>query len=221
MASMDSETCSRVYSHMTKVQSKKTRSLLVVDTMPLRVEPCLALLAKNPPKGPNWVLEVKWDGYRLAVHVEPERVRILTRGGHNWTDRFPAIAQAARNFGTTMILDGEAVVLDEQGRSDFGLLQQALGGRGGKRSSSEAILYAFDLLYFDGYDISRLELAERRCMLEDLLKDQNGAIRLSEEVEGDGAVLLRSACEFGLEGIIARFGKYGTPIPESRGQRFQ
>lgn len=97
-------------------------------------------------------------------------------------------------MGTTLILDGEAVVLDEQGRSDFGLLQQALGGRGGKRKASEAIFCAFDLLYFDGHDISRLELGERRQMLQELLKDQSGVIRLSEEIEADGAVLLRAAC---------------------------
>jgi bifunctional non-homologous end joining protein LigD len=137
-------------------------------------------------------LRVKWDGYRLAVHAGVDGVRVITRGGHDWTTRFPAIAKAAKDMGTTLVLDGEAVVLDEQGRSDFGLLQQALGGRGGKRSASEAIFYAFDLLYFAGHDISGLELAERRHMLQELLKDQSGVIRLSEEIEGDGAVLLES-----------------------------
>jgi bifunctional non-homologous end joining protein LigD len=161
-------------------------------------------LKPKPPSGPDWVYEVKWDGYRLAVHAGVDGVRVITRGGHDWTHRFPAIAQAAKNLGTTLILDGEAVVLDEQGRSDFALLQQALGGRGGKRKASEAILYAFDLLYCDGHDISRLELAERRHLLQELLKDQHGVIRLSEEIEGDGAVLLRAACAHGHEGIIAK-----------------
>src|SRR4051812_10706124 len=65
---------------------------LPLDPMPARIEPCLALLVPKPPKGPDWAFEVKWDGYRLAIHVEPAGVRILTRGGHDWTHRFPAIA---------------------------------------------------------------------------------------------------------------------------------
>jgi bifunctional non-homologous end joining protein LigD len=173
--------------------------------MPARIEPCLALLASKPPTGSDWALEVKWDGYRLAVHVEPQGVRILTRGGHDWTHRFPGIAAAAKKLdASTVILDGEAVVLDDQGRSDFNALQQSLGGRGGKRTSGEAILYAFDLLYLDGMDISGMALAERRHLLEDLLSGGPGDIRLSEEVEADGAALLKTACQHGLEGIIAK-----------------
>jgi bifunctional non-homologous end joining protein LigD len=179
---------------------------LPLDPMPLRVEPCLALLASQPPTGPDWSFEVKWDGYRLAIHVEPPQgIRILTRGGHDWTHRFPGIAAAAKALDvSTLILDGEAVVLDDQGRSDFGALQQSLGGRGGKKTSGEAILYAFDLLYIDGMEISRMAQGERRHLLEDLLAGQVGAIRLSEEIEADGATLLRTACQHGLEGIIAK-----------------
>ncbi|NKF30762.1 ATP-dependent DNA ligase, partial [Pseudomonas sp. BGM005] len=158
------------------------------------------------PKGRQWAFEVKWDGYRLAVHIEPKGVRILTRGGHDWTMRFPAIAAAAKRLPvSTAILDGEAVVLDAAGRSDYGLLQQSLGGRGGARQSREAILMAFDLLYFDGHDIRGTELASRRHLLEGLLPaGGEEAIRLSEEIEADGETLLRIACEHGLEGIIAK-----------------
>ncbi|MBB4521217.1 UNVERIFIED_ORG: ATP-dependent DNA ligase [Rhizobium sophorae] len=130
-----------------------------LDPMPDRVDPCLALLKTKPPKGRQWAFEVKWDGHRLAMHIEPSSVRILTRGGHDWTDRFPAIAAEARRLPVaTAILDGEAVVFDERGRSDFGRLQQSLGGRGGKRTSREAVLMAFDLLYFDGRDLTGTEL---------------------------------------------------------------
>lgn len=179
---------------------------LTLDPMPARVDPCLALLKPKPPKGPQWAFEVKWDGYRLAVHIEPSGVRILTRGGHDWTDRFPAIAaEAGRLPVATAILDGEAVVFDEQGRSDFGRLQQSLGGRGGKRMSREAVLMAFDLLYFDGRDLTGTELGARRHLLEGLVPaGGEEAIRLSEEIEADGDVLLRIACEHGLEGIIAK-----------------
>lgn len=72
---------------------------LLFDPMPDRVEPTLAQLKAKPPQGPEWSWEVKWDGYRLAVHIEPQGVRILTRGGHDWTHRFPAIEQAARALG--------------------------------------------------------------------------------------------------------------------------
>lgn len=179
---------------------------LPLDPMPDRVDPCLALLKPKPPKGPQWAFEVKWDGYRLAVHIEPKGIRILTRGGHDWTHRFPAIQQAALWLPVgTAILDGEAVVLDEQGRSDFGLLQQSLGGRGGKKSSSDAIFIAFDLLYFDGHDLRNSELDMRRHLLEALVPaGEQGDIRLSEQIEADGDQLLASACEHGLEGIIAK-----------------
>lgn len=174
--------------------------------MPARIEPCLALLKRRPPKGPQWTYEVKWDGYRLAVHIEPSGVRILTRGGHEWTERFPAILAEARRLPvSTAILDGEAVVLDAHGRSDFGMLQQSLGGRGGKGSSRDAIFMAFDLLYFDGHDLTGTELTSRRHLLEGLVPaGGEDAIRLSEEIEADGEQLLRIACEHDLEGIIAK-----------------
>ncbi|TBE49227.1 ATP-dependent DNA ligase [Rhizobium ruizarguesonis] len=179
---------------------------LPLDPMPDRIDPCLALLKSKPPKGPRWAFEVKWDGYRLAVHIEPSGVRILTRGGHDWTDRFPAILAEARRLPVgTAILDGEAVVFDEHGRSDFGRLQQSLGGRGGRRMSREAVLMVFDLLYFDGRDIRGTELISRRHLLEGLVPaGGEEAIRLSEEIEADGDTLLRIACEHGLEGIIAK-----------------
>ncbi len=179
---------------------------LPLDPMPARIEPCLALLKQKPPKGQQWAFEVKWDGYRIAVHIEPKGVRILTRGGHDWTHRFPAIAAEAAQLGAaTAIIDGEAVVLDERGRSDFSQLQQSLGGRGGKLNSGASVLMAFDLLYFDGHDLTNTELSTRRHLLEGLIvPGRESAIRLSEEVEADGEQLLRLACEHGLEGIIAK-----------------
>jgi bifunctional non-homologous end joining protein LigD len=179
---------------------------LPLDPMPARVEPCLALLKQKPPIGPQWAFEVKWDGYRLAVHKEIGGVRILTRGGHDWTHRFPLIEAAALALPVaTFILDGEAVVLDDQGRSDFNLLQRSLGGRGGRETSRDAIFMAFDVLYFDGHDYTKTELLARRRLLEALLPFEfSGAIRLSEEADADGAALFQAACEHGLEGIIAK-----------------
>lgn len=178
---------------------------LPFDPMPERIEPCLATLKPVPPKGDDWLFEMKWDGYRLAIHIEPKGVRIITRGGHDWTVRFPVIAEAATKLGVgTAILDGEAVVLDDDGRPSFSALQKSLGGRGGKRASTEAILFAFDLLYFDGRDLTGAELSVRRHHLGELLSGETGAIHLSEELDGDGDTLLAEIASHGLEGIIAK-----------------
>ncbi|WP_028734424.1 non-homologous end-joining DNA ligase [Rhizobium leguminosarum] len=184
---------------------------LLFDPMPERVEPALAQLKSHPPKGNEWSWELKLDGYRLAVYIEPKGIKILTRGGHDWTHRFPAIADAARALGpATMIIDGEAVVLDEEGRPDFGLLQQSLGAsakQAGNRASN-AILYAFDLVYLDGHNLRGVEYRSRRYLLEDTLKgqknDQVGAIRLSETLDAEPAVLLEHVCRLGLEGIVGK-----------------
>lgn len=182
---------------------------LPLEPMPARVEPALALLKQKPPSGDKWGWEIKWDGYRLAIHADTNGVRILTRGGYDWAARFPAIEQAARDLGpASFIIDGEAVVLDEEGRSDFNALQNSLGAvgaRSGKKVAGDAILYAFDLLYHDGHDLRELPYRSRRHLLEEMLKGFDGAIRISEEVETDNpGLMLEHACRLGLEGIIGK-----------------
>ncbi|PDT33922.1 ATP-dependent DNA ligase [Rhizobium sp. M10] len=180
---------------------------LPFDPMPDRVEPALAQLKSRPPQGDEWSWELKWDGYRLAVHIGPQGIRILTRGGHDWTHRFPAIVEAARALGpATMIIEGEAVVLDPEGRPDFGLLQQSLGasGRQAGNRASDAIFYAFDLIYFDGHDLRGVEYRSRRHLLDDTLNGKVGAIRLSETFDTEPAVLLEHVCRLGLEGIVGK-----------------
>jgi bifunctional non-homologous end joining protein LigD len=200
---------------VTRPRNKRQRGLQF-DPLPERVEPCLALLASKPPEGDDWAFEVKWDGYRLAVHVEPGKVRVITRGGHDWTHRFPTIAHDVRELGLdTAILDGEAVILDANGASDFGALQKALGGRGGKAFARNAVLYAFDVLHLDGEDIRALPLDERRAILERLIGKQHSSIRLSEEVNAHGADFLKLACKLGLEGIIAK--RRDAPYRSGRG----
>ncbi len=165
----------------------------------------LATLIDKPPKGPEWAFEVKWDGYRLAVHVESGEVRAITRGGYDWSKKFGSIVAEARELGhPTMIIDGEAVVLDDQGRSDFGLLQRAVGRRPSLHDAAEIIFFAFDLLYLDGQDLRMMPLSERRQLLGPIVSGRTGAIRFSEEVHADGAEFFQVACEMGLEGIIAK-----------------
>lgn len=182
---------------------------LPLEPMPARIEPALALLKQKPPSGDKWGWEIKWDGYRLAVHADASGVRILTRGGYDWAARFPAIEQAARALGpASFIIDGEAVVLDEQGRSDFNALQNSLGAVGArscKKVAGDAILYAFDLLYLDGRDLRELPYRSRRHLLEEMLTGFDGAIRISEEVETDNpGLMLEHACRLGLEGIVGK-----------------
>ncbi|AOF93722.1 non-homologous end-joining DNA ligase [Sinorhizobium sp. RAC02] len=179
---------------------------LPFDAMPDRIKPCLARSKPSPPQGSDWVYEVKWGGCRIAVHIDPGGVRVITSEGHDWTHRFPSIVAAARDLGTfSAILDGEAVVLDGDGCPDFEALQRSLGGRGGTWASSEAIFYAVDLLYLDGHDLTETELSARRHALEVLVPaDRTTAIRLSEQATGNGSALLAQACELGFEGIIAK-----------------
>ena len=115
--------------------------------LPGWMRPCLLTLVDKPPAGPQWVHEIKWDGYRVSVYVEAGKVTIRTRNGHDWTRRFPAIALAAAALKVrSAVLDGEAVILDDRGRSSFAELQADLD----KHGSDRAVLYAFDLLFLDG-----------------------------------------------------------------------
>lgn len=187
----------------------KSQPALPLDPMPGRVDPALALLKQKPPRGDKWGWEIKWDGYRLAVHNEPGGVRIFTRGGYDWAARFPAIAEAAKDLGpASFIIDGEGVVLDEQGRSDFNALQNSLGASGarsGGKNADHAILYAFDILYLDGKDLRDEPYSVRRHLLEEMLQGYEGAIRISEELlDVDPSDLLRHACGHGLEGIVGK-----------------
>lgn len=198
-------------------RSGKGRGLeLFSDPMPNRVEPCLAVQADRPPSGPNWSYEVKWDGYRLAIHIEPGRgIRLLTRRGLDWTDRFPAIAASAAKLPVdSAIIDGEAVVLDDQGRSDYASLVASIG----KRRAADAPpihFYAFDLLYLDGSDLRRQALSQRRAELASIIPTKRSAIHFSEDVIADGEVFFRLACSMDLEGIIAK--RRDSPYRSGRG----
>lgn len=162
------------------------------------------MLKSKLPEGPEWSYEIKWDGYRAAIHIEPTGIRILTRGGHDWAHRFPEIEKGGRQLGfASAIIDGEAVMYDDQGRSDFNLLQQSLGGRAGKKVSPAQFI-AFDLLYLDGHDLTKTELRVRRHRLEELIGGRETAIRFSRAFEATGEQVLRAAREHGLEGIVAK-----------------
>jgi bifunctional non-homologous end joining protein LigD len=164
----------------------------------------LATLVDAPPEGEQWLHEIKFDGYRLLGFLSAGDVSLRTRNGLDWTSKFPAVASAlARVKATDAVLDMEAVVLDENGKSGFQALQAALG-EGGQRD--RIVAYAFDLLHLDGQDLTGLKLTERKEKLDKLLrKSKPGAsLRLSDHVTGDGAEMLAKACKLGLEGIVSK-----------------
>jgi bifunctional non-homologous end joining protein LigD len=172
--------------------------------MPDDLEPCLATLVEQVPRGRDWVHEIKWDGYRLLAFRKGGRVRLATRRGLDWTDRFPAIAKALAGLPVeSAILDGEAVVEDTSGISSFSALQKALSDTQDK-IAHQAVFYAFDLLYLDGFDLRGLRLDERKARLTALLHERGGFLRLSEHIEADGEAMIRSACQLGLEGVISK-----------------
>ena len=127
-------------------------------------DPCLPTRASAPPIGPAWVHEIKHDGYRLMVRRTPAGVRIRTRRGYDWTDRFPQIAEAAvRLRASSFVLDGEGVILRPDGASDFDRLHS-------RADCDEAQLLAFDLLELDGIDLRCAPLERRKAALAKLLR---------------------------------------------------
>lgn len=166
------------------------------------IAPCLAKLTGTAPEGAQWIHEIKLDGYRLQAHVEKSRVRLYTRSGLDWTDRFPTIAKGlqALSIGSA-VLDGEAVVVTADGVSSFASLVATLRGD----AAAPILFYAFDLLRLDGDDVSRLPLAERKKLLKSLLgKRTKGVIRYSDHVKGHGRSMQEKACQLGVEGIVSK-----------------
>jgi bifunctional non-homologous end joining protein LigD len=166
------------------------------------VEPCLPTLGRAVRDGPNWVHEVKHDGYRFICRRDGDRVRVISRNGIDWTDRVPSIVEALRSLRMhSAMIDGEGVICDERGVTDFDALRFALA----RRSAPEALLYAFDVLELDGQDLCREPWEARRKALASLLRKAGEGIRLSEHIESScGQAIFRHACSMGLEGIVSK-----------------
>jgi len=179
------------------------------EALPKFIEPQLASLASAPPAGGRWVHEIKLDGYRTEIRIDAakEMVQLLTRTGLDWTHRMKALAAAAKDVPVkSALIDGEVVVLQPDGRSSFAELQAAFQ-EGARKTMT---YFAFDLLHLDGYNLRGLPLMRRKAMLAELLGGSDGAIRMSEHIEGEGGLVFNKACELGTEGIISKLadGKY-------------
>jgi bifunctional non-homologous end joining protein LigD len=161
------------------------------------VRPCEPALVNRPPAGADWLHEVKHDGFRILVRKLGERAKVWTRRGADFTDRFSTIAEAVGGLPVgRALIDGEAVVLRDDGRSDFQALMT-------KRGGAEASLIAFDLLRVEGVDLRLRPLEARRETLMWLVDGVSGIV-FSEALAAEGAVVFAKACERGLEGIVSK-----------------
>jgi bifunctional non-homologous end joining protein LigD len=186
---------------MSRLSAKAAKPARTVTLAPPAFRPVqLATLVDAVPTGSRWLHEMKYDGYRLEVAIGDGKARAYTRSGLDWSDKFADIvAQAAGLKVRSALLDGEAVVMDEHGRSSFQALQGALKG-----SPGSIDFVAFDLLQLDGEDLTSLPLVERKAKLRAILPDGDPRIRFSEHIEGNGEKLLHSFCDAGLEGVISK-----------------
>jgi bifunctional non-homologous end joining protein LigD len=143
--------------------------------------------------------EIKYDGYRLIVHRNDDRVRLITKGGYDWSKRFPWIVEAAlKNRQKQFVIDGEAVILGVDGYSDFNVLHSG-------KHNDEVQLLAFDVLAMDGDDLRDLPLSMRKANLARLLARRPDGIFLSDFEQGEiGPDLFRAACNMGLEGLVSK-----------------
>jgi bifunctional non-homologous end joining protein LigD len=168
------------------------------------IEPCLPSPAKAPPSGPGWIHEIKHDGLRILARRDSAGVRLFSRAGNEFSHRFPVIATAVGKLPVrSCLIDGEAVVCDENGLAVFDLIR-------GYGSKTSALLCAFDLLELDGRDLCRRPIEERKGLLAKLLRerrrfeDSHSSLVLNEVYEEDGAIVFREACRLGCEGIVSK-----------------
>lgn len=171
-------------------------------TLPDWIEPELATLVADAPAGEQWLHEIKFDGYRALARLETGRVQLLTRRGNDWTKKFRSVAAALKELPVNQaLLDGEIVILRENGASSFEALQQALGAG----DDSRMLYYVFDLLHLDHHDLTKVPLERRKKLLRELVPAHgDGRIRYSDHVEGRGREFFREACRLGLEGVVSK-----------------
>lgn len=188
-----------------KTAPKKKASSLEKKTVgkrakfPSNLKPMLATLVDEPFDEKGWTYEVKWDGYRALAFLNKGKVNLLSRNGKSFNDKFYPIREELEKWKINAILDGEIIVSNDQGISDFSSLQQW-------RSEDDGHLrfYVFDILWNEGCSLVELPLSERRTILEDVLPSGSDSIMLSEQFNTGGKEFFRLAEKMGLEGILAK-----------------
>jgi len=180
-------------------QRRKSDDIGVKAPLPGFIEPALASAIERVPSGSRWIHEIKFDGYRVQVHLANEAVQIFTRRGHDWTHRFKKVAHDAWHIKAgSAVIDGEIVVPAADGTTDFSVLQNELKGK-----STSIVLVAFDLLYLNGRDLRKVPLFQRKAA--ELKKIIAGTdVQFSESFEVDGQEMFAHACKVGLEGVVSK-----------------
>jgi len=187
--------------------------------MPTVIHPMLAIPTARAFDNPDWLFEIKWDGYRAVAFIEEGRVRLMSRSQNDLTAQFPELGALPQFVkAERAILDGEIVALDDEGRPSFSLMQQRTGFQPGKRrlprrEGVPVIYYAFDLLYLDGLDLRRVALERRKQLLQERIV-AGGVIQFSDHYAEKGLDLFEAAKQRGLEGIVAK--KRGGAYQEKR-----
>src|SRR5437763_13367341 len=169
----------------------------------------MATLVERPPRGDDWLFEVKWDGVRAIAFVDQEDVRLQSRSGNRCDRQYPEMAVIGHYLAAqSAILDGEIAVLDEKGVAQFHLIQPRIAVNDPNTvahlaRSIPAVYFVFDLIYLDGYDLRQVDLKTRRELLSQVVTP-NSVLRISEAFPGAGEELLEAARTNGLEGIVAK-----------------
>jgi bifunctional non-homologous end joining protein LigD len=181
----------------------------VERAMPAVVHPMLATPTSKAFDDPDWLFEIKWDGYRAVAFIADGQVRLVSRSLNDLTAQFSELASLPQFVrAQRAILDGEIVALDDEGRPSFSLMQQRTGFQPGKRrlprrEGVPVLYYAFDLLYLDGLDLRRVALEQRKQLLQERIENSE-VIHFSDHYAEKGLDLLESARQRGLEGIVAK-----------------
>jgi bifunctional non-homologous end joining protein LigD len=168
------------------------------------IKPEIPTLVPEPPSGGGWIHEIKHDGYRTLIIIEGGKVRAFSRHGRDWTGPYHRVVEAADKLSCkAALIDGEVIVQDENGISDFDALRSAI-----HKAPHRIVFFAFDLLHLDGQDLRRTPLMERRSALRGLIEpDPRSPIQFSDHADCDGSLFFKHAAELGLEGIVSKRGK--------------
>src|SRR4051794_35516474 len=195
---------------LAQVPSPRRGTVAAEMGKPTFIPPMLATLIAAPFDDPEWLFEVKWDGFRVEAVVDGASVQLWTRGEQDAARYFGDFLAPPTWLGARQaIVDGEVIALDESGEPDFALLQARIKGRGGASSATPFLYEVFDLLHLDGRALVTEQLAERRRLLSQVLRP-DPRVRLSEHVEADGTAFFEAARTRGLEGIMARIAARRT-----------
>jgi bifunctional non-homologous end joining protein LigD len=171
-------------------------------------DPCFPKKAKVPPSGPNWIHEIKHDGFRILARKDGDQIELITRNGYDFGDRYRLIVEAIASLPVdTCIIDGEAIVVDQSGLSVFDLLRY-------RRHDHAATLCAFDLLELDGVDIRSTPIEERKQHLAWGLRQTHPGISINATYDGNAVAIYEHACALGCEGIVSK--RLGSPYRAGR-----